>query len=144
MTRAIFQRELLDAIVSRKLLWICILCFVPIPLSTLVNQRAQGQLAAYLARAQVDYEQSLAGMKAADQVEVRAFRDKPPLSSLAFGLESVLPNTVSLRRDVSRGTMLRARVLATTKRLREAWPEWDTPYLILGELERSEPGTATG
>src|SRR5947199_270403 len=99
MTRAIFQRELLDAIVSRKLLWICILCFVPIPLSTLVNQRAQGQLAAYLARAQVDYEQSLAGMKAADQVEVRAFRDKPPLSSLAFGLESVLPNTVSLRRD---------------------------------------------
>ncbi|MEA2559701.1 MAG: type transport system permease protein [Acidobacteriota bacterium] len=99
MTRAIFRRELLDAIVSRKLLWICILCFVPIPLSTLVNQRALAQFAAYHTRAQADYEQSLVGMKPADQVEVRAFRAKPPLSCLAFGLESVLPNTVSLRRD---------------------------------------------
>jgi ABC-type transport system involved in multi-copper enzyme maturation permease subunit len=92
MTRAIFQRELLMR--SSPQAVDGILAF-PIPLSTLVNQRARTVLGltGHTTRAVAD------GMKAADQVELRAFRAKPPLAGLAFGLESVLPNTVSLRRD---------------------------------------------
>ena len=99
MTKTIFLRELLDAILSRKLLWIAVLCCIPIPLCTLVNQRTLLQFAAYQARAEADYEKSLTGMVPADQVEVRAFRPNPRLAALAFGLESVLPSMVLLRRD---------------------------------------------
>ncbi len=99
MTKAIVLRELLDAILSRKLLWITVLCCLPIPLCTLVNQRTLLQFGAYQARAEADYEKSLTGMLPADQIEVRAFRPKPVLAALAFGLESVLPNMVLLRRD---------------------------------------------
>jgi hypothetical protein len=44
-----------------------------------------------------------------------------------------------LEGDSQRATVLRARVLRTTNRLRAAWPEWDPPYVILAELERSTP-----
>ncbi len=99
MTKAFLLRELLDAVVSRKLLWISILCCLPIPLSVLVNQRALDQFTAYQARAQMDYERSKTGFLATDQIEVRAFRPKSSLAGLAFGLESTVPNTVLLRRD---------------------------------------------
>jgi hypothetical protein len=43
------------------------------------------------------------------------------------------------RGDVQRAATLRTRLVATTSRLRAAWPEWTPPYVILGELERSTP-----
>jgi len=44
-----------------------------------------------------------------------------------------------LKGDSRRATVLRARVLQTTNRLRATWPEWEPPYVILAELERSTP-----
>jgi hypothetical protein len=42
-------------------------------------------------------------------------------------------------RDAERAATLRARALTTTHRLRTAWPEWETPYRILSELQRIAP-----
>jgi hypothetical protein len=41
--------------------------------------------------------------------------------------------------DARRAATLRTRLVATTSRLRAAWPEWAPPYVILAELERSAP-----
>jgi len=41
--------------------------------------------------------------------------------------------------DARRAADLRARLVATTNRLRAAWPEWAPPYALLAELERSAP-----
>jgi E3 ubiquitin ligase len=41
--------------------------------------------------------------------------------------------------DARRAADLRTRLLATTNRLRAAWPEWAPPYVLLAELERSAP-----
>jgi len=41
--------------------------------------------------------------------------------------------------DMQRATTLHARALTTTRRLRTAWPEWETPYRILTELQRIAP-----
>ncbi len=41
--------------------------------------------------------------------------------------------------DARRAAALRTRLVATTNRLRAAWPEWAPPYVLLAELERSAP-----
>lgn len=41
--------------------------------------------------------------------------------------------------DARRAADLRTRLIATTNRLRAAWPEWAPPYVLLAELERSAP-----
>ncbi|HEX7981696.1 MAG TPA: GIDE domain-containing protein [Gemmatimonadaceae bacterium] len=41
--------------------------------------------------------------------------------------------------DVQRAATLRARLARTPHRLRDAWPEWAPPYVLLAELERSAP-----
>jgi hypothetical protein len=41
--------------------------------------------------------------------------------------------------DMPRAATLHARALTTTHRLRAAWPEWETPYRILTELQRIAP-----
>ena len=44
-----------------------------------------------------------------------------------------------LRGDPQHAATLHARALTTTHRLRTAWPEWETPYRILTELQRIAP-----
>ena len=69
MLRVIFLREVLDGLVSRKLLLISLLAVILIPLSALVNQRAVASAIAQQNRAMNDYERSLEGLMPADQIE---------------------------------------------------------------------------
>lgn len=98
MLRVIFLREVLDGLVSRKLLLISLLAVVLIPLSTLVNQRAVTSAIVQQDRAKSDYERTLEGLAPADQVEVKVFRPRPPLAGLAAGLDPAIPATVRLRK----------------------------------------------
>lgn len=99
MLKAIFLREMLEGLVSRRLLFISLLCCTLIPLGVLVNQRSVEQFVAHQARAEAEYERSMQGFSPSDQVELKVFRRKSELASFATGLDQAVPSTVSLRKD---------------------------------------------
>ncbi|MCP4590663.1 MAG: ABC transporter permease subunit [bacterium] len=99
MLKAVFLREMLEAFVSRKILFICLLCCLLIPLGVLVNQRALGQFMAHQSRAKTDYQQAMRGLMPTDQIEIKAFRSKAELTGLGAGLDLAMPTSVSLRKD---------------------------------------------
>lgn len=99
MLKAIFLREMLEGLVSRRLLFITILCCTLIPLGVLVNQRAVDQFVSHQGRALAEYERSMQGFSPSDQVELKVFREKSELASFATGLDQAVPSTVSLRKD---------------------------------------------
>lgn len=67
------------------------------PLSLLVNQRAVAHSIAQQNRARMEYQHSLQGSVPSDQVEVKAFRPRSLLAGFVAGLDSLMPNVVSLR-----------------------------------------------
>ncbi|MCI0489178.1 MAG: ABC transporter permease subunit [Blastocatellia bacterium] len=101
----IFWREILDSLVSHKLLLIGVLCCTLIPLGIVVNQRAVANSIAQQERSLSEYKRSLEGTVPADQVEVKAFRPQPEMSGLAAGLDPAMPNAVGIRQGgMSYGT----------------------------------------
>ncbi len=99
MLKAILLREILDAFVSRKFLFICLLCCTLIPLSVLVNQRAARQFAAYQSQAESEFERSMRGFIPSDQLELKVFRKKAALAGMATGLDMAMPSTIGIRQD---------------------------------------------
>jgi len=97
--KAIFLREMLEGLVSRRLLFITLLCCTLIPLGVLVNQRSVDQFISHQSRAEAEYDRAMQGFLPSDQVELKVFRQKSELSSFATGLDLAVPSTVSLRKD---------------------------------------------
>jgi ABC-type transport system involved in multi-copper enzyme maturation permease subunit len=97
MLREVFFRELLESIAGWRLLVICLLCCVLIPLSLATNLRAVANSNAQQSQAQTEYEGSLHGRVATDEIEVRVFRHRPAMAGLAAGLDPAIPTSVSIR-----------------------------------------------
>lgn len=97
MLREIFFRELLESIAGWRLLVIGLLCCILIPLSILTNLRAVANANAQQDQARTEYEGSLHGRVATDEIEVRVFRQRPNMAGLATGLDPVTPSLVSIR-----------------------------------------------
>ncbi len=75
---------------------VSILCCLLIPMSILVNQRSLDQFSSYQSQARAEYERSLVGSTPGDQVEIHIFRNMADMSSLASGLEPLMPSSVIL------------------------------------------------
>ena len=97
MLKKILLREILDSLVSRKLLLITLLCLTLMPLSAVVNQRTVAHSLAQQERAKLEYERNLKGLAPADQIEVKVFRPRSELAGLAAGLDPASPSTVTFR-----------------------------------------------
>ena len=97
MLREIFSKEMLESFSGKRMLIISILCCTLIPLSIVTNQRNLASSRSQQSEALSDYERSLEGQRASDEVEVKVFRSRPELSGLAAGLDPAIPAIVSLR-----------------------------------------------
>lgn len=97
MLREIFFRELLESIAGMRLLVIGLLCCILIPLSIVTNLRAVANANAQQNQARTEYEGSLHGRVATDEIEVRVFRHRPAMAGVAVGLDPAIPSSVSIR-----------------------------------------------
>lgn len=96
MFSEIFVREMMESLASRKMLSITLLCCTLIPLSVLVNYQSTANAILQQERARAEYQRSLEGQAASEEVEVKAFRQRPSLAGLAGGLDPVVPTVASI------------------------------------------------
>lgn len=123
-TREIFVKEIADSLVSRKAWMVVVLCCTLIPLSLLIHHSATEARQIELEQIRQEYEETqelipqrfpaFAGKIPADELEVKVFRQPPELTAFGTGLDSGLPELITL--DLDSVTVEMGQVEASTSR----------------------------